>query len=55
MVSFSIRQGDPLAMLLFIVYVEPLLTALERRLTGLQLRGPSPISETTEARHTVMI
>ena len=40
-VSFSIRQGDPLAMLLYIVYIEPLLVALERCLSGLQLRGPS--------------
>ena len=40
-VSFSIRQGDPLAMLLYIVYIEPFLVALERCLSGLQLRGPS--------------
>ena len=33
---FSIRQGDPLAMLLYIIYVEPLLNALERNLVGLQ-------------------
>ena len=36
-VRFSIRQGDPLAMLLYIIYVEPLLLALERTLTGLRL------------------
>ena len=40
-VSFSLRQGDPLAMLLYIVYVEPFLVAVERCLSGLQLRGPS--------------
>ena len=38
LVSFSIRQGDPLAMLLYIIYIEPLLNMLERKLTGLQLR-----------------
>ena len=36
-VNFSIRQGDPLAMLLYIIYVEPLLLLLEKRLTGLRL------------------
>ena len=36
-VRFSIRQGDPLAMLLYIIYVEPLLVALERSLTGLRM------------------
>ena len=29
-VNFSIRQGDPLAMLLYIIYIEPLLLYLER-------------------------
>ena len=32
--SFSIRQGDPLAMLLFIIYLEPLIIYLERKITG---------------------
>ena len=52
-VRFSIRQGDPLAMILYIIYVEPLLNALEKCLTGLSLvsagvsemggmGGPSP-------------
>ena len=41
-VSFSIRQGDPLAMLLYVVYLEPLLVNLERVLTGLQLRRQLP-------------
>ena len=34
---FSIRQGDPLAMLLYIVYIEPLLITLERKMTGLKV------------------
>ena len=38
-VSFSIRQGDPLSMLLFIIYVEPLLNYLRRRVTGIRV-GP---------------
>ena len=42
LVCFSIRQGDPLAMLLYIVYLEPLLSRLEQVLTGLQLRRPCP-------------
>ena len=36
---FSIRQGDPIAMLLYIIYVEPLLIALEKRMTGLKVAG----------------
>ena len=36
-VLFSIRQGDPLAMLLYIVYIEPLLIALEKKMSGLQV------------------
>ena len=39
-VSFSIRQGDPLAMLLFIIYIEPLLIYIERRAKGLPLLRP---------------
>ena len=35
--SFSIRQGDPLAMILYIIYIEPLLMYLERKLVGLKL------------------
>ena len=38
-VSFSIRQGDPLAMLLYIIYIEPLLLYLERVLVGCRLAG----------------
>ena len=36
---FSIRQGDPIAMLLYIIYIEPLLLALEKRMTGLKVAG----------------
>ena len=36
-VSFSIRQGDPLAMLLYIIYIEPLLIYIEKRAVGLTL------------------
>ena len=36
-VTFSIRQGDPLAMLLYIIYMEPLLVVLERILNGVRL------------------
>merc|ERR1712240_17637 len=34
---FSIRQGDPLAMILYIIYIEPLLQALERKMLGLKI------------------
>ena len=37
-VSFSIRQGDPLAMLI-IMYIETLLVYLERVVVGLQITG----------------
>ena len=37
LVNFSIRQGDPIAMILYIIYVEPLLVALEDRLSGLPM------------------
>ena len=36
-VLFSIRQGDPLAMLLYILYIEPLLIALEKKMVGLKV------------------
>ena len=44
-VRFSIRQGDPLSMLLYIIYVEPLLNALERSLVGLRVAGIQQILE----------
>ena len=34
-VSFSIRQGDSIAMLLFIIYIEPFLLFLQRTLTDM--------------------
>ena len=36
-VLFSIRQGDPLSMLLYIIYIEPLLLKIHRETVGLQL------------------
>ena len=38
-VSFSIRQGDPLAMILYIIYIEPLLLYLEKHLAGIRVAG----------------
>ena len=38
-VSFSIRQGDPLAMILYIIYIEPLLLYLEKVLVGIRVAG----------------
>jgi hypothetical protein len=37
LILFSIRQGDPLAMLLFILQIEPLLRRLQRDLAGLHV------------------
>ena len=34
---FSIRQGDPLAMPLYILYIEPLLIVLEKKMVGLKV------------------
>jgi hypothetical protein len=36
-ILFSIRQGDPLAALLFIIYTEPFLVRLEAVLVGLRV------------------
>ena len=44
--TFSIRQGDPLAMLLYIVYIEPLLIFIANSTTGLSFGG---IQEKVEA------
>ena len=41
-VSFSIRQGDPLSMLLYIVYIEPLLIFIEQRVVGLSFANIHP-------------
>ena len=38
-VSFSIRQGDPLSMILYIIYIEPLLIYLEKHLDGIKVAG----------------
>ena len=38
-ICFSIRQGDPLAMILYILYAEPLLVYIERRITGLSIEN----------------
>ncbi len=37
LILFSIRQGDPLAALLFVIYPEPFLVRLEANLEGLQV------------------
>ena len=49
-VSFSVRQGDPAAMILYIIYVEPLLLLFMERLPGYVLRAeirglPQPTEE----------
>ena len=44
-VSFSIRQGDPLSMLLYIVYIEPLLIYIEQKIAGLILPNIPPSLE----------
>ena len=41
-VSFSIRQGDPISMLLYIVYIEPLLIYIEQRIAGLSIPNIRP-------------
>ena len=38
-ILFSIRQGDPLAMLLFVIQLEPLLHYLQGHLAGLRMAG----------------
>ena len=44
-VTFSIRQGDPISMLLYIIYMEPFLLCLKRRLSGIQMGGFVQIDE----------
>ena len=41
-VSFSVRQGDPLAMLLYVLYIEPLLLLLQRTVKGLNFSSQQP-------------
>ena len=36
-INFSIRQGDPIAMILYIIYVEPLLIMIQNRVNGLKM------------------
>ena len=36
-IVFSIRQGDPLSMILYIIYIEPLLLMIARRTKGLSM------------------
>ena len=40
--SFSIHQGDPLSMLLYIVYIEPLLIYIQQRIAGLVFANIPP-------------
>jgi hypothetical protein len=36
-ITFSLRQGDPLAMLLFVIHIQPLLVRLQRVMAGLSI------------------
>ena len=38
-ITFSVRQGDPLSMVLFLLYIEPLALRLQEMLGGYVLRG----------------
>ena len=44
-VTFSIRQGDPISMILFIIYIEPFLRFLEKTLGGIEIPGTSQVVE----------
>ena len=39
-VDFSVRQGDPIAMILFILYIEPMLLCLQDVVSGFALVAP---------------
>ena len=39
-VAFSLRQGDPLALVLYLIYIEPLLQMIKRTLRGIRI-GPA--------------
>ena len=39
LVSFSLRQGAALSMLLYVIYIEPFLLFLGRRAVGLRVAG----------------
>merc|ERR1712055_1082840 len=41
-VAFSLRQGDPLALVLYLIYIEPLLQMIRKRLRGIRM-GPARI------------
>ena len=43
-ILFSVRQGDPIAMLLYLIFVEPLLLQLRTRVEGLRV-GPMRASD----------
>ena len=53
-VNFSIRQGDPLSMILYIIYMEPFLLYLDRHLIGLHLSDIPPAVHTLSSQ-TVML
>ena len=38
-ISFLIRQGDPIVMILYILYIEPLLMYIGRRVAGLRIKN----------------
>ena len=44
-VSFSIRQGDPLSMFLYVIYIEPFLVMLEKKLGGIMMGNIKQILE----------
>ena len=44
-VSFSIRQGDPLSMFLYVIYIEPFLVMLEKKLGGILMGNVKQILE----------
>ena len=44
-VSFSVRQGDPITMFLYVIYVEPFLLMLEKKLRGLMVGNIRQILE----------
>ena len=45
MLTFSIRQGDPLAMMLYIVYMEPFLLSLGQICTGIRVADFNQLDE----------
>ena len=43
--TFSIRQGDPIAMLLYLIYMEPFLLSLKKICTGVRVADFSQVDE----------